>query len=133
MPIAGDKKYRQELMTKIDGIADKVGTLDKKLDLHIQSTAYELQAIHRLDEQQNKLIDQHIEGVKTLKGMIDRNENNNEARFQVLEAPRKIRSTLAKSFIKAGAVAAAFASVYAAIPYVKQAIEWITLNIDYFN
>lgn len=112
-------EFKSYVTEKLDNISTTVGSLDKKLDLHIQSTVYELKAIHRLDEQQNKLIDQHIEGVKTLKSMIDRNETNNEGRFQKLEEPRKLWSLSVKLFVGVGSVGAAIAAIAAALPYIK--------------
>ncbi len=65
-----EKEYRQMLIDELKHIASNqeattrcIAKLEKKIDLHIQRTEYELKAINALDEQQNKLIDQHIEGV----------------------------------------------------------------------
>lgn len=66
-----------------------VQALDKKVDLHIQKTELELKNINKLDEQQNDLLDKHIEGVNTLKKWCDTHEKANEKRFSKLEAPRK--------------------------------------------
>lgn len=62
--------------------------LDKKLDLHIQKTEYELAAIEKMDVQQNKLLDEHIEGVNTLKKWADDHSKQNEQRFLELAKPQ---------------------------------------------
>jgi len=71
--------------------------LDKKVDLHIQKTEYELSRINALDEEQNQLIDEHIAGVKTLKGIYEEHKKENDVRFQALEEPRKVFAWLFKA------------------------------------
>lgn len=119
----GREEYRKSVLSELKGLNEIVGGIDKKLDLHIQSTAYEFKAIGRLDEQQNKLIDQHIEGVKTLKSLIDRNEEHNQTRFLAIEEPKKVRSALASWLISLGSVAAAVAAALAVLPYLKAFLQ----------
>ncbi len=64
-----------------------VDNLDKKVVLHIQKTEFELQAINKLDEHQNELLGEHIKGVNTLKTWCDEHAQQNDIRFDKLEAP----------------------------------------------
>ena len=117
--MARQTEFERFVTQELHSISGTLGTLDKKIDLHIQGTAYELKAINRLDEQQNKLIDQHIDGVKTLKALIDRNENHNETRFQKIEEPKKLIGLFTKVMIVVGSIGASLAGLGAAWPVVK--------------
>lgn len=77
------------VLRKQDQTMDLMQSMDKKVDLHIQKTELEFQRINALDEQQNELLDKHIEGVNTLKKWCDTHERANDRRFEVLERPRK--------------------------------------------
>ena len=98
--MAVDKQFKDDVLSGLRDVSAAVGALDKKLDLHVQKMDYELSGIRVMDEQQNKLIDQHIEGVKTLRSIFEAHEKVDEKHFQdmssvlsaritVLEAPRK--------------------------------------------
>lgn len=96
---------------------------DKKLDLHIQKTEYELQAIRELDRIQNEQLEEHIQGVKqahrrndllekTLRAEIfgegsPNPEKSLKGRVEALEAPRKWFKDSKKMLLGAGTVAAA--------------------------
>ena len=72
-----------------------LGEMDKKLDMHIQSTSYELKSLHAMDKEQNRLIDEHIAGVNTLKEMYQDHEIRDAQRFAQLGKPWEwIRTTL---------------------------------------
>ena len=62
-------------------IQEQVIKLDKKLDL---------------DEQQNKLLDEHIAGVNTLKEMHLSLKEEHDARLKELEQPKKFKEWLKK-------------------------------------
>lgn len=97
----------QQAVQKMDGVRDDVSKLDKKLDLHIQKTEFELSRINELDETQNQLLDQHIQGVNTLKRWCDDHEKMNNARFVRLEEPRKWLKTTKNGILWISAVAGA--------------------------
>lgn len=99
------------LASKADETKDSIACLDKKLDLHIQKTEYELKRINELDDVQNRLLDQHIEGVNTLKKMYEAHEADDLERFQKLEAPRRWAQFTVKVFITVGSIAAAVAGI----------------------
>lgn len=107
-----DDRYKEHtlLLHKIsDQVSEQskvIAKLDKKVDLNIQQVQYELEKIHRLDEQQNELIDKHIEGVNTLKDMQVAHVAEAEIRFAKLEEPRKWIQTTKKLILTAGALAA---------------------------
>lgn len=117
-----DDEFKEYVTGQLSSISGMIGGLDKKLDLHIQSTVYELKAINRLDEQQNKLIDQHIEGVKTLKTLIDQNEENADQRFHKLEEPRKLWGLFVKIMVGVGGSAGGIAGAMAIFEYLKKAL-----------
>lgn len=85
--------------------------MDKKVELHIQKTEYELKGIHQQDAIQNQLLDQHIEGVNTLKKMFELHEKNDVERFGNLEEPRKFVRTAVKVVLWLGALGTAVAGI----------------------
>ena len=98
--MAVDKQFKDDVLNGLKGLSAAATALDKKLDMHVQKMDYELSGIRSMDEQQNKLIDQHIEGVKTLRSIFEAHEKIDEKHFQdisgalsarltILEAPRK--------------------------------------------
>lgn len=109
--MATDKEFQKEVVTRLISLSDSVGGLDKKVELHIQSTQYELKGIRALDEQQNKLIDQHIEGVKNLRAWLDRHEVDDGKRFEALERPKRFRQQALKYLVSLGVVAGAIAGI----------------------
>lgn len=103
-------------------------SLDKKLDLHIQKTEYELKKINELDRQQNASLDQHIEGVNTIKEMhvahrtetkqqidlmaerLDVQKQETAARLESLEKPYDLVRYAGKVLTWVGAISG---SIYA--------------------
>lgn len=86
-----------------------ISDLDKKVDLHIQKTEYELKAIHEQDREQNRLLDEHIAGVQTLRDIHNLHVQENEDRFSKLEEPRKFIKTLGRILVGLGAAGGAAA------------------------
>lgn len=93
--------------------------LDKKLDLHIQKTSYELKLINDQDEIQNKLLDAHIAGVNTLKMIHEEHVKENETRFKSLEEPRKFLKTATKVVVWLGSLGVAVVGILEAISWMK--------------
>lgn len=93
--------------------------LDKKVDLHIQKTEHELRSINELDKVQNKLLDQHIEGVNTLKKIYDAHESSNNARFSELEKPRQFLTTATKMVLWLGGIGTAVMGILELIKFLK--------------
>lgn len=93
--------------------------LDKKVDLHIQRTEYELKNIHEQDAIQNKLLDQHIEGVNTLKRIYDAHDASNNTRFEKLEKPREWIKTTTRIIIWLGGIGTAVVAVVEMIRFLK--------------
>lgn len=93
--------------------------LDKKVDLHIQRTEYELKSIHEQDAIQNKLLDQHIEGVNTLKKIYDVHEASNNTRFAKLEEPRKFLKSATKAVLWLGGLGTAAMGIIEIISWFK--------------
>lgn len=88
--------------------------LDKKVDLHIQKTEYELKRINDQDEIQNQLLDQHIEGVNMLRKIHEahvsdneKQEERNDSRFKKLEEPRRFIKTGTKVVVWLGGLGTA--------------------------
>lgn len=104
-----------ELLTKISEQANSTQTaiadLDKKVDLHIQKTQFELTAINKLDEVQNDLLDKHIAGVDTLKQMFEAQKAVYNAKFERIEAPRKMFKLAKDSLLWIAAIAGAVLGV----------------------
>ena len=94
---------------------ESLAGLDKKLDLHIQKTEFELKRINEQDEHQNRLLDEHIAGVNTLKELLEAHDRKDEVKFAKLEAPQKwwkmtSRITV-KLVVSVGAIAGALAGI----------------------
>lgn len=93
--------------------------LDKKVDLHIQKTEYELKEIHKQDSIQNDLLDKHIEGVNTLKLMFEKHEEKDATRFANLEEPRRILKGTMKAVIWIGGLGTALTGVMELVSWLK--------------
>lgn len=85
--------------------------LDKKVDLHIQKTEYELAKINTQDEIQNQLLDLHIAGVNTLREIHQEHVKENNSRFSKLEEPRKFIKTATRVVLWAGGIGTAVVAV----------------------
>ena len=119
----------QEIINKLDALlskqiehAEKTHTqmsgIDKKLDLHIQKTEYELEAINRLDHEQNEQLRLHIEGVQTLKSLYDNHREESQARLSSLENPRIAFALIKKWILGLGALAAAGLAILKFFEYI---------------
>lgn len=93
--------------------------LDKKVDLHIQKTEYELKSIHAQDARQNELLDQHIAGVNTLKAIHDEHVKENNIRFSKIEEPRKIIKGITKLVVWLGGIGTAVVAILEMIRFLK--------------
>lgn len=114
MPNSDDKEtllLLRSISDKADQTREMVSSIDKKLELHIQKTEYELKNIHELDGRQNELLDEHIKGVNTLKEWCDDHERANQERFQRLEQPRKWLEMTKQIVLWIGSVAGALAAI----------------------
>lgn len=78
----------KEVAQKVDSQHDHLLAIDKKIDLHIQKTEYELGAINALDEHQNTLLDEHIRGVRTLEKMLEAHERKDMDMWVKVTAPQ---------------------------------------------
>lgn len=103
-----DKDIYLELLEKIaqqsDSTQKAIADLDKKVDLHIQRTNFELNRINHLDEVQNDLLDKHIAGVNTLREMFEAQKATCYAKFEHIEAPRKLLKLLRDTLLWATAL-----------------------------
>ena len=63
------EKILSDILGKVTDTSLSVQNLDKKFELHKQKMSYEIKDINDLDKEQNRLIDEHIEGVRTLQAM----------------------------------------------------------------
>ena len=104
-----DEKYlvfSEQISEQQTEVTKCVNKLDKKLDLNIQKTEYELSAIRKLDEQQNKLLEEHMRRTELA-----------ELRLDTLEQPRKVIYFITKLIIGLGSIAGA---VYAISRFLSQ-------------
>lgn len=109
-----ESEFRKLMLEGIHGVTrsqadirDSLTKVESKLDLHIQKTEYELEKINELDDHQNRLLDEHIQGVRTLKEMHMLQQEYVDKRFDEVEAPKKALKLISKWIIGAGAVAGA--------------------------
>jgi len=80
-------------MDKLDLIVDKIDKLDETVNF-------------RLDVY-NKQLEEHIEGVNTLKKL----HNNNVSRIETLEEPRKVLSYMKKTLLGVSAIVGAVLTI----------------------
>ncbi len=93
--------------------------LDKKVDLHIQKTEYELAHIHQQDERQNELLDQHIAGVNTLRKIHEAHVEDNEKRFAKVEEPQRAIKLLTRAILWAGGIGTAATGILEFVKWLK--------------
>lgn len=106
-----DTKTNEKHIEVLEKISDCVEKVDKRLDLHIQKTEYELKNISRTDEIQNQILKEHVAGVQTLKKMHESQKTEVGARLEKLEEPGKWRARAVKLLISAGAIAGALFAI----------------------
>jgi len=83
------KPFETIVVDELTALTKSVTSMDKKMDLHIQSTQYELKAINQLDEQQNTILAEHVAGVNTLKDLLVSHEAKDQKMFETLAAPTR--------------------------------------------
>lgn len=91
-----------------------ISKLDKKMELHVQKTDYELENIHRTDEAQNEILKEHVEGVNTLKKIQETYKEKTDKRLNKIERPFVWLKDTWKLLIALGTASAA---IYAAIKW----------------
>lgn len=107
-----------------------VENLSNNLDRHISYTREELHKINQLDQEQNRSLDKHIEGVNTLKELylnhkkeseqrinlltesIDLQKQELTLRIQTLERPYDILKYVGKTIIWVATVGAGILTIY---------------------
>lgn len=115
----------RKISAKQDTMDSRSVELDKKLDLHVQKTDFQFRRLSELDEQQNRLIDQHIEGVRTLKKIVEQNKESAEARIKELEKPTAFLQTAWGLLLKLGLFAGTAAAIGAFGVQIKEFIRSI--------
>ena len=118
--------YREVGETKVT-----VEAVSKKLDSHVDATAVELRRINDLDNEQNRILDKHIEGVNTLKDMhvahriemiaqldimkqtLELQKAESEARIEAIEKPFEFVKYAGKVLVWVGTAAGAIAAIMA--------------------
>lgn len=105
----------RDLGFKIDSISDKVANLDKKTDLNNLSMDKRLEAVEKLDQEQNALLRQHAQRSEELK----RDNELREAtlrreifpRLNKLEEPRKWLENTRTALLWIGGTCAAIMAI----------------------
>lgn len=105
-----DEKTEKILIEKLFALSEgqektlsSVAELDKKLEINITETRHELEKIHKLDDHQNRLLEEHIAGVKAVKELVMSHKKewgekiqSMDDRVVKIEEPRKALSLLIK-------------------------------------
>lgn len=63
------EKILSDILSRVEDSNSSIRELDKKFELHKQRIEFDIDRINELDARQNDLIDEHIQGVNTLKEM----------------------------------------------------------------
>jgi phosphomevalonate kinase len=116
--------YREVGETKVT-----VENLSKKMEGHIDHATLEFRRINELDNEQNRILDKHIEGVNTLKDMhlahrmethqqiellkqsVELQKKESDARIQALEKPYDLVKFAGKVIVWVAGVAGALAGL----------------------
>jgi hypothetical protein len=85
--------------------------LNSKVDLSTQKLQSEIEKINKLDEQQNRMLDEHIAGVNTLKKIHELQKEEVGKRLKELEKPREWLKTTRKGVLWLGGIAASVYSI----------------------
>lgn len=129
--MADDRQMLADIYREVGETKITVEAVSKKLDSHVDSTAQELKRINDLDNEQNRILDKHIEGVNTLKDMhvahrvemiaqidlmkqnLELQKRETEARIQAIEKPFEFFKYAGKVLIWVGSAAGAIAAIMA--------------------
>lgn len=122
---------------KIDALSLRMEGVDKKLDLHIQKTQFELSAIKTLDTEQNKILEEHHQRSselkrdndlkeKELRTLIEEKDSKRaddiaslSKRVARVEVPQKFLFWAKKVFVWIAAASGAGAAVLAFIKWLR--------------
>jgi hypothetical protein len=115
----------KRISDKQDATNNTVALMDKRLELHAQKTDLELRRIVDLDNAQNKLLDQHILGVNTLKQIHDQSVREFDLRMIALEEPKKLIKLAAQIFVGLGGVAGAITAIYGVYYVIQHGVPYL--------
>ena len=100
-----------KISVQVDHTQKCLDMLDQKVDLSVKKLESEIIAINKLDEQQNKILEEHIAGVNTLKQMHELQKKEVAARLAELEKPGEWLKMTRKGILWLGGIAAALAAI----------------------
>lgn len=131
--MADDKKdslaMLVEIYREVGETKTNVENVSRKLDSHIEYSSSELKRINELDNEQNRILDKHIEGVNTLKDMhvahrmethhqiallqenLETQKKETAARIEALEKPYDLVKFAGKVVVWVAGVAGAIAAL----------------------
>lgn len=114
-------KYFESIMERLKDIGEDQKDLkesfhefSKNVEVQSERTKHEIERIHDLDEVQNKLLDEHIQGVKTLKSMYKLQKKEYDERLGKVELPQKAFTFIAKV---SGGVTAIIGAIYGVLKF----------------
>lgn len=114
-----DSKLLGLVIDRLKENSETLAAMDKKLDLHIQETRYEMKAIRDLDVLQNAILEEHHKRSDRLaednalrEAALRAEMKKQEARIEKLEAPGKWWHTTKSWLLKAGGIATAAVAIY---------------------
>ena len=100
-----------KISSQVDHTQKCLDMLDQKVDLSVKKLEAEIVAINRLDEQQNRILEEHIAGVNTLKEMHELQKKEVAARLAELEKPGEWLKMTRKGILWLGGIAAAITTI----------------------
>lgn len=134
-----EQQYLREMLGKLlsqsEDTQKSITSLDKKVDLHIQKTELQLDQIHKLDQQQNEILEEHHQRStelkrdneireKVLRKEIEKIEDRLEdkatktdlikldGRLDKVEKPREWLKSFIKALVTIGTIAGTIYSIY---------------------
>ena len=107
MPPKDQKDGFERVLDKLDDMQKDISGLDKKIDLNHLENKFEFSQIQKLDEQQNKILDEHSQRSTAIQKdnelreiSIRRDMGKIDERVVALEEPKKFRAMFNKKFWK---------------------------------
>lgn len=106
--------YREVGETKVN-----VENMSRKMDSHITHASEEFKRINELDNEQNRILDKHIEGVNTLKDM------HLAHRMETHEQIRLLQESISVQKVESNSRIEALEKPYDFIKFAGKVIVWV--------
>lgn len=109
----------RQLTEGIQELKELSVAIDKKVDLSVQKLEFELQQVKRTDDEQNRILAEHIKGVNTLRELYENHKAETHKRLEKLEEKEKFWKYIKSGILFIGSVVAMFWAILQIIHLLK--------------